>query len=154
MRNPFTNTMSVKRGTILELRDAIVGNGHVRPAGTPYMLTRIMADVPAGRDAVTGAPLGPRYDHYNLVNMNTGKTRVSAQDRIMRVPAGVDPKLGDITRHFGIRLDDVCRIGDIAADINRAVDREAQKTAANTVLQALALLAQAGIGAPRFGWVC
>ena len=98
----FNNT--VKRGTVLR---ATTG----QHAGEQYLLVR-ETDVAYSKDAA-GNNVGEPRGLYNLVNLTTGKTRVSDPQRKLIAHPENGPSLDQINRHFGNTYEVVGNINDV-----------------------------------------
>lgn len=80
-----------------------------------YMLVRVEAEV-KGTDP-NGSPSGTPCDRYNLVNLSTGKTRVSDPERMYLIPStNEDVPLVSLREHFN--LPDLTDTGIHISDMN------------------------------------
>ncbi len=131
----FVSPVRIRRGDILEC------TSYGKHYGDYYQLVRVMADVPASRDTITGRPSGQLNDVYNLVNTATGKTRISDPDRLLRVPAGHEPFLSGINSHFGMCFKKVTDVNTIGGDVKKAIDKTKNSDELQQLLARVAVLA-------------
>ena len=133
----FKNTSSfsqiVKRGDIFQLNNSKRGIHD----GEFYQLVRVAADAPGAVDTLSGKPVGGRVDLYNLVNISTGKTRVSDPARLFKVSSGGNVYLHSLNHHFQLDLKRVTDVPTIAADVERSIRARMPKPVAKPSAEAL-----------------
>lgn len=120
-----------------------------------YMLVRVEAGVKG--TTVNGTPAGVPTSRYNLVNLDTGKTRVSDRNRLMLMPDDMpDISLSNVRDHFNMpNLQDTglsaseLNLGSVVAqamhekamraNINSTNDNDTVTNAVRLVLQQLGI---------------
>lgn len=112
------NPTHIKRGAYITLIEATKN----QPVGTIYQLVRVMANVPCHVDSITGKPSTIKHDVYNLVNVNTGQTRVSDPARMLRTTAGFDLiSVERIRTHFNLDIQYVIDADTIKPAVSQAI---------------------------------
>ncbi len=122
-----------------------------KKTGNFYQLVRVMADVPASYDSITGKASYQRVDVYNLINTETGKTRVSTPDRMLRVSAGVAPTLKQLNNHFGLDLTPATSAASIGGQVKQAIKADVRAKAEQSLAEAVRCI-PAGYG--WNSWCC
>lgn len=111
--NPFSVVSDyVKRGTVLQAKTG-------EHAGEKYLLVR-ETDRAYNKDAA-GNSFGDPQGLYNLVNLNTGKTRVSDPQRKLIAHPENGPTLTQLFKHFGIMFDVVGPIDNVMNPVQTIV---------------------------------